>query len=110
MPMFVRGAPPFRVPCQTAHVSARMKHMRICALLLAAVACAQQRAPIGIPHVNLAEGPWIFDTAEQHKIRVSVVARGLSHPWSVVFLPGGDMLVTERAGRLRVVRDGKLDA
>jgi glucose/arabinose dehydrogenase len=89
-------------------LSARMKHMRICTLLLAAVACAQQRAPIGIPHMNLGEGPWVFDTAEQHKIRVSVVARGLSHPWSVAFLPSGDMLVTERAGRLRIVREGKL--
>ncbi len=84
--------------------------MRICTLLLAAVAFAQQRAPIGIPHVNLGEGPWVFDTAEQHKIRVSVVARGLSHPWSVAFLPGGDMLVTERAGRLRIIHDGKLDS
>ena len=43
-----------------------------------------------------------------HDYRVVSVAEGLEVPWSIAFLPGGDMLVTERAGRLRVVRDGKL--
>ncbi len=87
--------------------------MRTCfygLVLLSLAANAQQRAPIGIPHQNLGDGPWTFDTAEQHKIRVSVVARGLSHPWSLAFLPNGEMLVTERAGRLRIIRNGKLDA
>ena len=49
-----------------------------------------------------------FDTAEQHKLRVSIVAKGLSHPWNLTFLPGGNMLVTERAGRIRMIKDGKL--
>lgn len=40
--------------------------------------------------------------------RVETVAEGLIHPWSIAFLPGGDMLVTERPGRLRIVRDGRL--
>lgn len=40
--------------------------------------------------------------------RVVEVVTGLEHPWSVAFLPGGDMLVTERPGRLRIVRDGEL--
>ena len=40
---------------------------------------------------------------------VETVAGGLQHPWSLVFLPGGRMLVTERPGRLRIVaRDGTL--
>ena len=34
---------------------------------------------------------------------VTVVARGLDHPWSVEPLPGGDLLVTERPGRLRII-------
>ena len=74
---------------------------------------AQQRAaqppPIGVPHVGLGAGPFVFDTAEQHKVRVVVVARGLVHPWSLAFLPDGNMLVTERPGRLRMIRDNVLD-
>jgi glucose/arabinose dehydrogenase len=42
------------------------------------------------------------------EIRVETVASGLAHPWSLAFLPDGSMLVTERNGGLRVIRDGKL--
>ena len=38
-------------------------------------------------------------------IRVVPVVRGLAHPWSLAFLPDGSMLVTEREGRLRIIRD-----
>ena len=66
---------------------------------------AQQNQPqIGIAPVTLGAGPYVFDTAEQHKIRVVVVARGLVHPFSLAFLPNGDALVTERGARLRIVR------
>jgi len=61
------------------------------------------RAPLG-------DGPWTFDTFEPNtRIRVSIVAKGLSHPYGMAFLPGGDILVTERPGRLRVIHDGVLD-
>jgi glucose/arabinose dehydrogenase len=70
---------------------------------------AQQQPRIGVPVPPLGAGPWVFDTAEQHKIRVSVVTRGLSHPWAIAFLPDGGMLITERPGRLRIVRNGVLD-
>jgi glucose/arabinose dehydrogenase len=40
--------------------------------------------------------------------RVVTVVEGLSHPWGMAFLPGGDILVTERDGRLRIVRNGRL--
>ncbi len=43
-----------------------------------------------------------------HDYRVVTVADGLVSPWSMAFLPNGDMLVTERPGRLRVVRNGEL--
>jgi glucose/arabinose dehydrogenase len=43
-----------------------------------------------------------------HNYRVVTVADGLMNPWSIAFLPGGDMLVTERPGRLRIIRNGKL--
>jgi len=42
------------------------------------------------------------------KIRVVTVATGLFHPWSLAFLPDGGILVTERNGRLRVIRNGVL--
>ena len=45
------------------------------------------------------------------RLRVVTVARGLSHPWSLAFLPSGRMLVTERPGRLRIVtRNGGVGA
>lgn len=40
--------------------------------------------------------------------RVEVVATDLNNPWNISWLPNGDMLVTERVGRLRVIRDGAL--
>jgi len=43
-----------------------------------------------------------------HDFRVVTVAEGLEVPWSMAWLPGGDMLITERPGRLRIVRDGRL--
>ncbi len=38
----------------------------------------------------------------------TLVAEGFEHPWAIAFLPDGAMLVTERPGRLRIVRDGAL--
>ncbi|MBR9989720.1 MAG: PQQ-dependent sugar dehydrogenase [Gemmatimonadetes bacterium] len=43
-----------------------------------------------------------------HDYRVVTVAEGLEHPWGIASLPGGDMLVTERPGRLRIIRNGSL--
>ena len=42
-------------------------------------------------------------------IKVETLARGLEHPWGLAFLPDGRMLVTERTGKLRIVRkDGTM--
>ena len=43
-----------------------------------------------------------------HDYRVVTVADGLIGPWSIAFLPGGDILITEKSGRLRLVRNGVL--
>jgi aldose sugar dehydrogenase len=43
-----------------------------------------------------------------HDYRVVNFVEGLVQPWSIAFLPGGDTLITERPGRLRIVRNGKL--
>jgi glucose/arabinose dehydrogenase len=66
-------------------------------------------APQGIPKLALPDQPVIYDTAEGQRIRVVVYATGLSHPWSEAFLPDGAMLVTERDGRLRLIRNGIVD-
>ena len=46
--------------------------------------------------------------SEEHRFRVVTVVAGVKHPWSIAFLPGGDMLFTQRTGELRLVRDGRL--
>ena len=66
----------------------------------------QQRASRSSP--PLPPLPQTFYSADL-PLRVSAVATGLSHPWSLAFLPDGAMLVTERDGRLRIIRDGVLD-
>jgi glucose/arabinose dehydrogenase len=57
----------------------------------------------------LGDGPWDIMTAKG-PVHVTVVTKGLDHPWALAFLPDHHtMLVTEREGRLRVIRDGVLD-
>jgi glucose/arabinose dehydrogenase len=64
--------------------------------------------PRPLPTPPLGSGPWTFRTTEAN-IRVSVVTRGISHPYAFAFLPDGDILVTERVGKLRVIHNGVLD-
>ncbi len=42
-------------------------------------------------------------------IRKVTVVEGLEHPWGMAWLPDGTILITERPGRLRIVREGILD-
>jgi len=45
---------------------------------------------------------------ERHDMKVTPVVQGLDHPWDMAFMPDGRILVTERTGKLRVIKDGKL--
>ena len=45
----------------------------------------------------------------RHNFQVVPVAEDLDHPWSMAWLPSGEMLIVERPGRLRIMRDGQLD-
>ncbi|MGI9499934.1 MAG: PQQ-dependent sugar dehydrogenase, partial [Geminicoccaceae bacterium] len=67
--------------------------------ILLTYGCTAQTAPV--PSADAV-------TSEQATFQVELVAEGLEHPWGMAFLPGGDMLVTERAGRLRRVTGGDL--
>lgn len=62
----------------------------------------------GGPPAAFPDGPWDFGEGE-NRVHVTVITKGLEKPWGMAFLPNGDMLVTEKAGRLRVVRKGVLD-
>lgn len=53
-------------------------------------------------------GPWELDT-DEYRIRVTTVVENLEFPMGMAWLPDGTVLVTERAGRLRIVRNGVLD-
>src|SRR5262245_55366414 len=64
--------------------------------------------PIIWPSPPLPSEPVVYDTAIQHQIRV-VPTKGLNQPWSMAFLPDGAILIAERPGRLRIVRNGVLD-
>jgi glucose/arabinose dehydrogenase len=52
--------------------------------------------------------PQVLDV-QGGKIRVTPVATGLFHPWSLAFTDARTILVTERNGRLRMIRDGVLN-
>jgi len=87
--------------------------------LMSQVALGQQKVPMapggfpvapqGLANRPLPKLPMEFDTAEGMRIRVSAWITGLENPWTIAFLPDGTALVTERPGRLRLIRDGKLD-
>lgn len=66
-------------------------------------------APTGLADQPLGAGPFLYHSAEHQDVRVTVFARGLEYPYSMAFLPTGELLVTERAGRLRIIRNGVLD-
>ena len=60
------------------------------------------------PVNTLGAGPWDLGIG-RGRLHVTVYAKDLDHPWGIAFLPDGGMLVTERPGRLRVIRNGVLD-
>jgi glucose/arabinose dehydrogenase len=92
----------------------RLLLLAVAAMVLTAQATlAQARAGgpglAGRGGYALPELPTVFPTFDQY-VRVSVVARGLDRPWSLLILPDGDMLVSMRfANEIRAIRRGALD-
>jgi glucose/arabinose dehydrogenase len=66
-------------------------------------------APQGLANQPLGDGPFEYSTGEGQDIRVVVLTKALAFPYSAEFLPDGTLLITERAGRLRAMRNGVLD-
>ncbi len=63
---------------------------------------------LGVFHLNSLLAQTI--QSEKQSFRVVPLTQGLQHPWSLAFLPDGRLLITERAGRLRIVqKDFTLD-
>ena len=85
-----------------------------------AAECNIGATPINWADPPLGDGPFLIESArpEHRNLRVVVMAR-LRQPWSIAFLPEGDILVTERgggvddnkrrSGQLRIIRKGVLD-
>ncbi len=88
-----------------------------CSLLAGVLLSVWTAASAQPSAVALGEGPWEYTTFERGtRVRVSVVARDFAQPWSMAFLPGPqgegrgvpDALITEKGGRVRLLRDGSV--
>ncbi len=66
-------------------------------------------APSGLADKPLGDGPFDYPTGEGQNIRVTVLTKALSYPFTMTFLPDGTLLITQRDGKLRAMRNGKLD-
>lgn len=90
-----------------------MRPRRIGVLALLSLACSAEPRGGELPSLG-SPGPECrlveegFGPDGAVAVRAEEVARGLEVPWGILFLGGGDMIVTERPGRLRWVRDGEL--
>ena len=62
-------------------------------------------APTGLEGKPLPAGPFAYSTGEQQDIRVSVVAR-VPWPFSLTFLPDGDLLIAQRTGEMKRIARG----
>ena len=63
---------------------------------------------LGFAAISTASAQGRLYESSEHSFRVVTVAEDIQHPWSIAFLPDGDMLFTQRTGELRIVRDGVL--
>src|SRR3990172_7134233 len=68
-------------------------------------------AALIIPQAAAAEITNAAKQATKRAIKAETVAKGLAHPWGLAFLPDGQLLVTERPGRMRIIgKNGRLSA
>src|SRR5687767_9141810 len=88
------------------------------ALLLTTPLAAQQNVPMrgntpvappGFKVPPLPDAPIRYETAEGQNVRVAVHVRGIQRGWSMAPIAPDTLLVSERPGRIRIVRNGVLD-
>ena len=91
------GMPGFRATFSAADANALAIYVR------------EFAARITHPSKNLPIDPAEIHLSKHHRFRIeTVVDDGLQVPWSFAFLPDGRILLTERAGRLRLIEKGRL--
>src|SRR5688572_150431 len=85
-----------------------MKHTLYVWMIVATclMSCAEKNGDDQMTGGDGNGGP-IVESAKA-RFRVDTVASGLNNPWGIAFLPDGRILVTERGGTIRIVKDGKL--
>jgi aldose sugar dehydrogenase len=88
-----------RVPRAARAAAVRRLYVGALLLAVALIGCVTEPLPAQV-----------VQQSQHHEYRVVTVVEGLAHPWGMAFLPGGDILITERPGRLRLVRAGRLVA
>lgn len=100
-------------------LSRRSRAVSLGLVALLAVGCTTAGGNGSGVDVPLTDAPDILDSVAQEPgedeaavvttVQPVTVVDGLEHPWGMAWLPDGTLLVTERPGRLRMVRDGELD-
>jgi aldose sugar dehydrogenase len=99
------------------HMKGFFRPLAVAAILAAPLAAQQDVpmrngipvAPQGIKIPPLPDTPVRYETAEGQTIRVSVYARGFQNPWSMAFVSNDTILVAERGGAIKAVRNGVVD-
>jgi glucose/arabinose dehydrogenase len=76
----------------------------VIAAALLATACSKQ----GSPETKAVADAAAANAAIEKPIEIETLASGLKFPWSMAFAPGGDILIIEKAGGLRIFRNGAL--
>ncbi len=90
-------------------ISRRMKQILSGSVIFALVGCSLLQNSDSVSSVkgNLASSKNQIAIAKS--VQKTTIVEGLEHPWSIAWLPNGEMLITERPGRLRIVRNGVLE-
>ncbi len=74
---------------------------------LSLTGCGDSDTPDAAPETGNQPGGVVI-RSEKQNFRVDTLATGLTSPWGVAFLPDGRILITEKAGQIRIVQNGRL--